>query len=258
MNIIKYFTLIFLVGGFLYSLAFADEYREAEIGIEEMRGNYLPLDAEFVTSNGDTVKLGDILERPVLLDVVYYNCPGICHPLLQELTWAVDRLNMTPGKDFEIITLSFNPKETFKDARKWKRSYLSSMNRPFPDSAWYFLTGDSSNISKVTKSVGFNYQPREDEYVHAGCIIAISPEGKISRYIYGDTFNPFDLQMALIDAQNEKVRPTSAKLLQFCFSYDPEGRRYTLNVTRIFGGITLIGIFVFLVFIVFKRKNKEI
>ncbi len=252
----KYLTLLILVGGLVYSRAYASQYRETEIGIEEKRGNYLPLDAQFVTSTGDTVKLGDIINKPVLLDLVYYNCAGICHPLLQELTWAVDRINMNPGKDFEVITLSFDPREDFNVAGKWKRGYLESMKRNIPESSWYFLTGDSVNISKVTNAVGFNYQPQKDMYVHAGCIVAISPEGKISRYIYGDSFNPFDLQMALIDAQNEKVRPTSAKLLQFCFSYDPEGRRYTLNITRIFGGLTLIGVMIFLIVFVFKRKRR--
>ncbi len=246
-----------MVCGVFYSNTGAKEYQTVDIGIDENRGGYLPLDATVVTSTGDTVALRDIIKKPVLLDLVYYECAGICHPLLQELTWAVDRLNMVPGKDFEVITLSFNPGEDYRTARKWKKSYLQSMKREFPENAWYFLTTDSLNIAKVTNAVGFKYQPREGMYVHAGCIVAISPEGKISRYIYGDSFNPFDLQMALIDAQKEEVRPTSAKLLQFCFSYDPEGRKYTLNITRIAGSLILLGILIFLVVLIFKRKTKE-
>ncbi len=256
MNIRNYLTLLVLVCGALYSHIKADEYQSIKIGIDEKRGNYLPLDSQFVTSEGDTVTLGSLINKPVLLDIVYYNCAGICHPLLQELTWAVDRINMTPGKDFDVITLSFDPTENSGDAKKWKRSYLQSMKRNIPDSAWFFLTGDSLNIVKLTNAVGFKYQPREGMYVHAGCVISITPEGKISRYIYGDTFNPFDLQMAIIDAQNEEVRPTSAKLLQFCFSYDPEGRKYKLNITRIVGGVTLIGVLVFLLVLIFNRKKQ--
>jgi len=229
-----------------------------EVGIEERQGKYLPMDAEFVTSENDTVALKDIINKPFLLDVGYYNCPGICHPLLSELTWAVDRIKMNPGTDFQVVFLSFDPKEDYTIAQKWRKSYLKGMKRTMPQNSWYFLSGDSVNIKKITDAVGFEYKPDNNNFIHAGAVVAIAPDGKISRYIYGSTFNPFDLKMALIDAQNEEVRPTSAKLLQFCFSYDPEGRKYTLNVTRIVGGFMMLGLITLFVVVVFKKKKKDV
>ena len=230
---------------------------DISIGIEEQLGSYIPLDAEFITSVGDTITIGQISDKPFILDVVYYDCPGVCHPLLTELLWAVDRIEMVPGKDFKVITLSFDQTETPELAAKWKKNYLESMKRDIPLDSWYFLTGDSLNIKKITESIGFNYEPKGGTYVHAGALLAVSPEGKISRYIYGSTFNPFDLKMALIDAQNEEVRPTSAKLLQYCFTYDPEGREYKLNITRIAGSVMMVGIFIFVAVLIFKKQKVK-
>lgn len=227
------------------------------VGIDEKLGEYIPLDAKFVTSDGDTVSLGELSDKPFLLDVVYYHCPGVCHPLLTELIWAVDRIEMEPGKDFKVITLSFDPSETPELASKWKKNYLESMKRNIPKDSWYFLTGDSVNIRTVTKAIGFNFQEKEGTFIHAGAILAVSPEGKISRYIYGSTFNPFDLKMALIDAQNEEVRPTSARILQYCFTYDPEGREYKLNITRISGAILMLGVVIFIAVLIFKKQKVK-
>ena len=229
-----------------------------EVGIEERQGKYLPMDAEFVTSENDTVALKNIINKPFLLDVGYYNCPGICHPLLSELSWAVDRIKMNPGTDFQVVFLSFDPKEDYTIAQKWKKSYLKGMKRKMPPNSWYFLSGDSVNIKKITDAVGFDYRPNGRNFIHAGSVESISADGKISRYIYGSTFNPFDLKMALIDAQNDEVRPTSAKLLQLCFSYDPSGRKYSLNVTRIVGALMILGLFSFFIVVVFKKKKKDV
>ncbi len=243
---------------FIFTLPmYSNEYEadKLEIGIDEQLGFYIPLDAKFVTSNGDTVTIGELSDKPFILDVVYYNCPGVCHPLLTELIWAIDRIQLEPNEDFKVITLSFDPTETPELAAKWKKNYLESMKRDIPNDSWYFLTGDSINIKKLIKSIGFNYEPKGGTYVHAGALLAVSPEGKISRYIYGSTFNPFDLKMALIDAQNEEVRPTSAKLLQYCFTYDPEGREYKLNITRISGSIMMVGVLIFVGILIFKKQK---
>ncbi len=181
-------------------ILFGNQQNEIEIGIDEHLGAKLPLNAVFVKANGDTLKLSEMINKPFLLDLVYYNCPGICHPLLTELVWAVDRLQMEPGKSFQVVTLSFDSRENHNLAAKWKKNYLNSMKRKMPEGSWLFLTGDSVNIKKITDVVGFHYKPNDKNFVHAGAVVAVSPDGKISRYIYGSTFNPFDLKMALIDA----------------------------------------------------------
>ena len=238
-------------------ILFGNQQNEIKIGIDEHIGAKLPMDAVFVKANGDTLKLSEMINKPFLLDLVYYNCPGICHPLLSELTWAVDRIQMEPGKDFQVVALSFDPNENHFLAAKWQKNYISSMKRTMPKDSWLFLTGDSVNIKKITEVMGFHYEPKDKNFIHAGAIISVSPDGKISRYIYGSTFNPFDLKMALIDAQNEKTRPTSAKLLQLCFSYDPSGRTYTLNITRIIGSVMMLAVFIFVGVLVFKKKKKR-
>ena len=231
--------------------------QENAIGIDEKLGNYIPLDAEFYTSKGDTVKLNQIVDKPFLLLLVYYECPGICSPLLTELAWVVDKVQLEPLEDFEVISLSFDPRETPELAAKWKKNYFNSIKRDFPDKAWTFLTGNEENIKKITEAVGFNYKPNEDDFLHAGALIAISPKGKISRYIYGATYNPFDIKMALLDAGSGKTNPTITTALQFCFSYDPEGRGYTLNITRIFGSIMLLSVGIFLTVLIVKKRKKN-
>ena len=227
------------------------------VGIDEQLGSYLPLDTKFETSNGDTVSLKQVIDRPVLFALVYYECPGLCHPMLNNLSWAVDRIQLEPGADFKVVTLSFDPRENPVVSAKWKKEYLRSFKREFSPNDWIFLTGDSANIKKVTKAVGFDYIPSKDsEYVHPATVIAISPDGKISRYLFGIDFNQFDLKMALIEAKAGKTNPTITKILQLCYSYNPEGRSYELDVTRIVGVVMLVSVAVLGVTVMFKKKKQ--
>ncbi|MFC2133734.1 SCO family protein [Bacteroidota bacterium] len=248
--------LFIMILSFLLIVNITAQNKQIEVGIDEQLGAYLPLELKFQNSRGDTMLLDEVIDRPVLLALVYYECPGICSPLLTELAWSVDKLQMEPLEDFKVVTLSFNHRETPEIAASWKRNYLASMKREFPDEAWLFLTGDSISIHKLTDAAGFHFIPSEQDFIHAGSVIAISPDGKISRYLFGTTFNPFDLKMALIDAQAGKTNPTIAKVLQFCFSFDPEGRKYTLNITRIIGSIMLLTVGIFFAVLVIRKKKK--
>ena len=201
--------------------------------------------------------MGDIITKPTLLAFVYYECPGICNNTLTELAWAIDRVDLVPGEDFEVVTISIDHDETAGIAAVSKVNYLTALQRKFSKEAWTFLVSDSLSISKITSSAGYYFKKYGDEYRHPGGIITISPKGKISRYIFGDQFNQFDLKMALLDAQAGKTNPTVAKMLQFCFSYDPEGQRYSLNITRIVGTIMLLMVgSLFAILVVRKKKNK--
>ena len=242
----------------LFLMLFSSYHAQSgEVGIDEKLGDYIPLDTEFYTSEGDTVKLNEVVDKPFLLMLVYYECPGICSPMLTELAWVVDKVQLEPLEDFEVVSISFDPRETPELAAQWKKNYFNSIKRDFPEKAWTFLTGDAKNIKRVTDAVGFNYKPNKDDFLHAGALMAISKDGKISRYIYGATYNPFDIKMALLDAGSGKTSPTIAKALQFCFSYDPEGRGYTLNITRIFGSIMLLSLGIFLTVLLVKKKKKN-
>ncbi len=229
-----------------------------EVGVVENLDAKIPLDAEFVTSENDTVKLGDVLRKPTLIAFIYYECPGICSPLLTDLARVAEKIDLIPGEEFEIISVSFDHRETPEIAAKWKKAYFDGMRGKFPEKNWHFLTGDSVNIKKLTDAVGFYFKPSDDgNYVHPDLVLSVSPTGKISRYIYGITFNRFDLKMALLDAEAGKSSPAVTKFLQYCFSYDPEGRAYTLNITRIAGTIMLLGIAVFVSLLTIKKKKVK-
>jgi protein SCO1/2 len=243
---------------FLSLLSISIISQEVEVGIDEKLGETIPLDVEFVTSRNDTVTFAEVVDKPFILALVYYECPGICSPLLTELSWVAEKIQLEPLEDFEIVTLSFDHTETPEIARKWKKNYFNGFKGDFPEEAWTFLTGDSLNVKKITDAVGFKFKPNQEDYLHAGALITVSDKGKISRYIYGSTYNPFDLKMALIDAGSGKTSPTVAKALEFCFSYDPEGRGYTLNITRIIGSLMVLASGIFLtILIVKKRKDKK-
>lgn len=218
-------------------------------------GEFLPLDLKFVNSKGDTVSLDEVINKPTLLAFVYYECPGICNNTLTELAWVVDRVELVPKEDFEVLCISIDHDETSKIAANSKKNYLASLGRKFPEDTWSFLVGDSISIDKVSKAAGVYFKKYGNEYRHPGGLITISPKGKISRYIYGSQFNQFDVKMALLDAEAGKTSPTVAKLLQFCFSYDPEGRGYSLNITRIIGTVMLL--FTGSLFFVLIRKRKK-
>ena len=250
-SILRVFIL-FLVISFNAILAQDDH---VEIGIDEKLGDFLPLETVFTNSEGKAIILDDAINKPVLLAFVYYECPGICNTTLTELAWVIDRVDLEPGKDFEVVTISIDHDETFKIAKNTKENYFTALQRKFPKDSWKFLVGDSLAVNSVTKSAGYYFKKYGDEYRHPGGLITISPKGKISRYIFGSQFNQFDVKMALLDAQAGKTSPTVAKMLQFCFSYDPEGRGYTLNITRIVGSVMLLAVLGFALFLVFKKKK---
>ncbi|MBX3008001.1 MAG: SCO family protein [Melioribacteraceae bacterium] len=231
--------------------------QQINVGIDEKLGDYLPKDAIVVTSDNDTVKLGSLINKPLILAFVYYECPGLCNPLQSEIAWIIGKMDLVPGVDYKVISLSFDHHEKSEIAARWKNNYIPTIKRKIDPNDWLFLTADSININKITQAAGFYFKPDDKEFTHAGAIIAISPEGKISRYIFGTQYNPFDVKMALLDAGSGKTKPTINKVLEFCFSYDPEGRQYTLNVTRIIGTVMLLGVGIFFGVLLFKKKKNS-
>jgi len=232
---------------------------ELPIGVNEKPGKIINLNYRFVNEQGDTVLLADLVDRPTILSFVYYTCPGICSPLLSGLQKAMDKINMAPGREFQIITISINSDETAALAAKKKRNYYQRFNREFPDSAWYWMTGDSADIKGITDEVGFTYKRTGDDFAHPAVIIALSPKGKIARYLYGINFNPFDVKMALIEAREGRVGATIAKVIKFCFSYDPKGRTYVFNVLKVSASFVLLFTMVFFISLIVKSgKSKHI
>jgi len=241
------------------SVAVAQDAGEAPaIGVSERLGEYVPLDLVFLDANGDSVRIGDCLDKPAVLSLVYFHCPTICKPLLTNIADVVERTDMDPGKEYNLVTVSFDEHDTPTSATEIKRYITTSKEKLNREGAWRFLTGDAETIKSLTDAVGFGMERQEKDFAHGAALIVIAPDGKIVRYLYGLRYQPFDLKMAVAEADKGNITPTVARVLRYCFSYDPEGRRYVLNVTRLAGtgGLLLAVGWVFYITTV-GRKRKE-
>ncbi len=234
-----------------------DQGPKKEIGFDEKIGEFIPLDLRFLDEHGQTVSLKQLFDKPVLFCLVYYRCPGLCSPLLRGVADVIDHMDLVPDKDFKIVTISFDPKETYITASEKKNNYLASMKKQMPDDAWRFLVGDSASVAQITDAVGFRYLPQGNDFMHGAAIMAVSPEGKIARYLYGTEFQPLDVKLALIEASEGRTGPTISKLMKLCYSYDPDAKQYVLSITRIAGGGILFFMAIFVtVFVIKKKKNN--
>lgn len=253
----KIFLLILLT--ILFNSQSFSEEKKSPVGIDEKLGQKVPADITLIDETGKPVKLYDLAnDKPVILTLVYYRCPGICSPLLTELAHIVDMLDLTIGKDYKIITISFNTAEDYLMASEKKKNYFGLMKNKKPlDSDWRFLTADSINVAKITDVVGFRYIKQENDFVHAGALTMLSPDLKITRYLYGTDFLPFDVKMALMEASEGKIGSPISKIAKLCYSYDAEGRKYVLNVTRIAGSGILFLVAVFAAILVFSKRKKK-
>lgn len=252
---LKSMNIILLILLLSFNLFSSDQKKPIEIGIDEKLDTFIPLNLEFTNENGNKVLLANIIDKPTILMFVYYECPGICSPLMSEVASLVEKLDLKPGIDYQILSVSIDSEETYELAKEKKENYLKIIKKEFPYDAWKFLTGDHESIMKLTEAAGFYFKEENGEFIHAGALIFVSPHGKITRYLLGTKFLPFDLKMAVIEASQEISTPTISKMLKFCFSYDPEGRTYVFNVTKI-AGIGII-LFVIIFVVVFSIKPKK-
>lgn len=217
-----------------------------DVGIEQRLNARIPLDLEFRDSSGNTVRTGDFLgQRPVILSLVYYECPMLCTLVLNGLLRAAKALSFDVGTEFDVLTVSFDPLETPELAAAKRKSYLKKYGREGAERGWHFLTGEKSSIEKLTEAVGFRYRynPVTDEYAHSSALIVLTPEGRISRYFYGVEYAGRDLRLALVEASNEKIGSVVDEVLLLCMQYDPEKGKYgvvIMRVMRLAGGATVL------------------
>lgn len=230
----------------------------SDIGIDEKLGQAILLDLTFYDENSNPVRLNQLIQRPTILVPVYYSCPNICSFLLFNLAGVINRLSSEPGKEYQILTVSFNEAEKPPLALEKKKIYLKMIEKSFPEDAWRFLTGDQENIRKLMEAIGFHFKRQGQDFLHPVSLVILSSEGKVTRYIYGTEFLPFDLKMALLEASEGRVGPTISKVLKFCFTYDPQGRKYVFNTLKVTGVVTLLLAFGFILFLVLKSKKQPI
>jgi protein SCO1/2 len=229
----------------------------AEIGIDEKLGQFVPLDIAFVDEDGTATPLRDLIRTPTLVGLQYYTCRNACGVLAGAMATAFGQLDSVPGKDYLALSISINPVETPADARKAKRTAMDSIGRPYPPEAWRFLTGDEEAIDRFTDAVGYRFARNGEEFDHPLALLVLSPEGKIVRYIYGDSYLPVELRMSILEASNGTIGPTIGKVLRFCFRYDPRSNQYVFNVLKVTAVVTLALGGGFVLFLILSGRKRR-
>jgi protein SCO1/2 len=254
-------TLFFNAALLAAGMAFGHETTatKADIELEEKLGQYLPAEAAFIDENGREVLLGKVIDKPTIIAPVYLSCTHECPMLLSGLAEVLGKLELVkPGKDFQVIALSFDDKDTPKTAAEKKVNYIKAIGRPFPENAWTFLTGDEANIRKFTDSIGFKFQrDGEHDFSHPVTLVIVSPQRKIVRYLYGTSFLPFEVTMAITEAAQGRVGMTARKVLQYCFSYDPLKKSYVFNILKVTGTVMILFIGAFLIYLLKTSKKHR-
>lgn len=238
-----------------------------KIGTYERLGNSVPLDLMFMNEKGETKSLGEFMEgKPTIISLNYFSCPGICGPQIDGIVTSLNKIQLVEGKDYKALTISFDRNDTAKVAYESKKNHLRVMRSDFNKEAWNFLIPkDKAVIDTLAASLGFEYKKIINkqgfvDYIHPAGLAILSPKGKITRYLNGIQYLHFDVKMALLEATEEKVRPTISKALAFCFSFDPENSQYVLATNKIFATIMLLvigSLFIYLI-IAGKKRKKEI
>jgi len=222
-----------------------------DVGIDQKLDQQLPLDLVFHDESGQDVKLGQYFgQRPVVLAFVYYDCPMLCTQVLNGMVTSFRVLPFQVGKEFDVVTVSFDPRETSSLATSKKHvyiNYLPEKMRPAAMNGWHFLTGDQANIAKLTEAAGFRYHYDEatKQFAHASGIMVITPQGKLSRYFYGVEYAPRDLRLGLIESSANKIGSPVDQLLLYCYHYDPATGKYgaaVMKIMRIAGVLTVLSI----------------
>ncbi|MGZ4788951.1 MAG: SCO family protein [Terriglobales bacterium] len=233
-----------------------------KVGIEQRLNQQIPLDLKFRDESGREVKLGDYFgQRPVVLSMVYYECPMLCGEVLNGEASVFSALKFDIGKEFEVVTVSFDPTETPDLARAKKHNFVARYGRPGGDQGWHFLTGDKASIDALTKAVGFNYAWDRDtkQFAHAAAIMVVTPDGRLAQYFYGVEYSPKDLRFGLVQASQNKIGNVVDQVLLYCYHYDPRTGKYGPVISRalsIGGGLTVLILGGFLI-IMFRLEPKN-
>lgn len=231
-----------------------------DVRIEQKLGAQIPLDTLFRDETGQAVKIGDYFkgQRPVVFALVYYNCPRLCNQILSGMIGGLRGVSFTPGKDFDVVVLSFDPRERPEDAAKKKHIVLADYHRLDTAAGWHFLTGDKAAIDTVADAVGFHYayDPATEQFAHMSAIMLATPQGRLSHYFYGIEYDPKDLRLGLVEASAGRIGSPVDQLALYCYHYDPTTGRYgpvIMNIMRL-GGILMV--LLVLALILFLRRYR--
>jgi protein SCO1/2 len=231
------------------------------VGIEEHLNREIDQNLTFIAEDGYPVRLGDYFHkgRPVILNLIYYSCPMLCNLILNGQTEVLKQIPWTPGNEFEIVTISFDPSESFDLARKKKAVYLSDYGRPAP--GWHFLTDNEGNAKRLADLVGFKYRydERQGQFAHPAGILILTPEAKVARYLYGVRYRPMDVRFALTEAAANRSTFSVERVLLFCYHYDPTVGSYVLFASNFMraGGVLTVILIAFFLWRLFREDRKK-
>jgi protein SCO1/2 len=234
-----------------------------KVDIEQRLNNQIPLDLKFRDESGREVRLGEYFAkgRPVALTLVYYECPMLCNQVLNGAVGAFQALSFTAGEEFEVVTVSFDPREGPELAARKKETYLRRYRREGAERGWHFLTGDKASIDALAESVGFRYawDEQSQQFAHASAVMVATPQGRLSHYFYGIDYAPRDLKLALVEASEGKVGSPVDALLLYCYHYDPVSGRFApvMGVLRAAGVLTVAGVVALLLYLRRKSRRRE-
>jgi protein SCO1/2 len=237
-----------------------------QVNIEQKLGSQIPLDLKFRDESGREVRLGEYFAKgkPVALTLVYYECPMLCNQVLNGAVGAFQALSFTAGKEFEVVTVSFDPREGPELAAEKKETYLRRYKREGAEEGWHFLTGDEASIKALADAVGFRYAWDEEsqQFAHASAVMVATPGGKLSHYFYGIDYAPRDLRLAFVEASEGKVGSPVDSILLFCYHYDPAVGRFApvMAVLRVAGVLTVLGLVALILYLrrVTRRREEEL
>lgn len=253
--ILSIFSLLHSAG---QKTLFNQATEDIEIGIVEHLDEYLPDSIFLVDEKGENVRLNDLITIPTVINLVYFRCPGICSPLMEAIAGVMDKSDLVPGQDYQVLTISFDPRETIDLGIRKKENYLNLMQKKEQAAkGWHFFVSDSTSIARLTNAAGFKYKKTGNDFLHAASVSVISPQAKITRYLNGLYFLPFEWKMAIIEASEGKSGPTLNKILRYCYSFDPVGQTYVLNIMKVSGTIIIFFALVFLFVLLLKPKRKK-
>ncbi|MDT5272163.1 MAG: hypothetical protein QOH49_4349 [Acidobacteriota bacterium] len=234
-----------------------------KVDIEQRLNNQIPLDLKFRDESGREVRLGEYFAKgkPVALTLVYYECPMLCSQVLNGAVGAFQALSFTAGKEFEVVTVSFDPREGPELAAKKKETYLRRYKREGAEQGWHFLTGDKASIDALAESVGFHYvwDEQSQQFAHASAVMVATPAGRLSHYFYGIDYSPKDLRLAFVEASEGKIGSPVDSLILFCYHYDPASGRFApvMGVLRAAGVLTVFGVVGLLAYLMRKTRRRE-
>jgi protein SCO1/2 len=234
------------------------------VALVQKLDSQVPLDAMFRDESGKIVRLGDYFKsgRPVLLDFMYYRCPMLCSTVLEGTTSALTELKFDIGKEFDVITVSIDPRDTPEQAALKKDHYIKRYGRLSSAAGWHFLTAADPSIKRLTSAVGFEYayDPKSDQFAHGAALLVLTPQGRVSRYFYGFEYKPRDLRLALVEASSNRIGTATDQFLLLCFHYDPSTGKYSktaMNIVRVGGLATVLSLASFIFIMLRNERNSN-